>query len=256
MATKIRSQLSKELLGQAFTDDLCSFEKRIEYQNIAAAYSKIENSIAVLSDLKENKSYIYCGSVAERIGIGNKGDIKQVNSIWEEELFSKIHPDDLIQKYLLELQFFYFLQSIPVNERSDYYITSEMRILENAKDYAIIHHRMFYIHSCPSGNLWLALCLYNNSCKQGESANFNGLILNSSTGNVVNIDQRKYKNILSQREKEILCLVDNGKMSKEIAEMLSISLYTVNRHRQNILEKLRVKNSHEASRVAKLMNLI
>ncbi|MFV0588025.1 response regulator transcription factor, partial [Bacteroides reticulotermitis] len=62
--------------------------------------------------------------------------------------------------------------------------------------------------------------------------------------------------LLSSREKEILQLIDRGKISKDISELLSISKNTVDRHRQNILEKLRVKNSIEACRIAKLMKLI
>lgn len=45
-------------------------------------------------------------------------------------------------------------------------------------------------------------------------------------------------------------------MSKDIARILSISINTVNRHRQNILEKLQVSNSIEACRVAKELKLL
>ena len=45
-------------------------------------------------------------------------------------------------------------------------------------------------------------------------------------------------------------------MSKEIASTLSISINTVNRHRQNILEKLHVSNSIEACRIAKGLKLL
>ena len=58
------------------------------------------------------------------------------------------------------------------------------------------------------------------------------------------------------REKQVLKLIDKGLMSKDIAEMLSISIYTVNRHRQEILGKLQVKNSIEACRIAKDLKLI
>jgi len=54
---------------------------------------------------------------------------------------------------------------------------------------------------------------------------------------------------LSKREKEILKLISDGKASKEIADDLYISVHTVNTHRQNILEKLNVKNSHEAIKI-------
>jgi len=45
-------------------------------------------------------------------------------------------------------------------------------------------------------------------------------------------------------------------LSKEIADTLSISINTVNRHRQNILERLRVNNSIEACRIAEFMGLL
>ncbi|MBR6648577.1 MAG: response regulator transcription factor [Bacteroidaceae bacterium] len=51
-------------------------------------------------------------------------------------------------------------------------------------------------------------------------------------------------------------MIDAGMSSKEIAVMLNISIYTVSRHRQNILEKLRAKNSSHACTRAKNLQLI
>ena len=47
---------------------------------------------------------------------------------------------------------------------------------------------------------------------------------------------------LSPREFEICNLVKNGRSNKEIAELLQISLLTVERHRHNIRRKLRIDN--------------
>jgi two-component system response regulator NreC len=44
--------------------------------------------------------------------------------------------------------------------------------------------------------------------------------------------------LLTPREKEILQLVAEGKTNKEVANILKLSLYTVESHRGNILEKL------------------
>ena len=44
--------------------------------------------------------------------------------------------------------------------------------------------------------------------------------------------------LLTTREREILTLIAEGKSNKEIAAALSLSLYTVETHRGNILEKL------------------
>jgi two-component system response regulator NreC len=51
--------------------------------------------------------------------------------------------------------------------------------------------------------------------------------------------------LLSPREREILQLVAEGKTNKEIAGMLNLSLYTVETHRSNILEKLNLHSVPE-----------
>jgi len=47
---------------------------------------------------------------------------------------------------------------------------------------------------------------------------------------------------LSQREREILKLVADGKTSREIAERLSISPKTVDTYRSRLMSKIGVKN--------------
>lgn len=252
----ILSTLNEELRTQSFADDKDESLMLVQGQQIAQNYANIENSIAVLSDLKSNKSYIYNGGTAKQLGIATKNSTKTIDSIWEEDIFNRIHPDDLIAKHLLELHFFHLLPSLPPDERSDYHIVSNMRIANSLGEYISIIHRMFYVSNCPLGNIWLSLCLYNFPYTQSVSEVANGIILNSATGTIIKPDNDQSKNILSSREKEILRLIENGKMSKEIASLLYISKNTVNRHRQNILEKLRVKNSIEACRIARLMGLI
>lgn len=51
---------------------------------------------------------------------------------------------------------------------------------------------------------------------------------------------------LTQRETEILRLIQKGSQSKEIANKLHISIHTVHIHRQNLLRKLGVQHSIEA----------
>jgi DNA-binding NarL/FixJ family response regulator len=44
--------------------------------------------------------------------------------------------------------------------------------------------------------------------------------------------------LLTQRERELLQLIAEGKSNKDVANMLNLSLYTVETHRGNIMEKL------------------
>ncbi len=58
------------------------------------------------------------------------------------------------------------------------------------------------------------------------------------------------KSALTARETEILKLVAEGKSNKEIAEDLFISVFTVKRHRANIMEKLNLRNVSDLVRYA------
>ncbi|WP_405566824.1 response regulator transcription factor [Streptomyces sp. NBC_01167] len=62
--------------------------------------------------------------------------------------------------------------------------------------------------------------------------------------------------VLTAREEEVLKLVAEGHSSKEIAEMLVISIKTVHRHRANILHKLGLRDRVELTRYAIRAGLI
>lgn len=51
--------------------------------------------------------------------------------------------------------------------------------------------------------------------------------------------------LLTDREKEILQLLAEGKSNKEVATLLDISLYTVETHRNNLMRKLNLHNTAE-----------
>jgi two-component system response regulator NreC len=55
---------------------------------------------------------------------------------------------------------------------------------------------------------------------------------------------------LTAREKEVLKLIGEGYTSREIAEMLFLSIHTVERHRTNIMDKLGMHNKGQLIRFA------
>ena len=61
---------------------------------------------------------------------------------------------------------------------------------------------------------------------------------------------------ISKREKEILSLIIKQHTAQEIANMLFISLHTVETHRSNLMSKLGVRNSAGLVRVALENNLV
>lgn len=238
---EIREQLSDQLLDSALKK--CQLDLEI-YKQRALAYSQMEGAICVLSDMQENKSFIYKSAVADELGLKMEENPAEIDSIWEEDMLKKIHPDDRLKKYIHELRFFKLLETMEIEERMAYSVVSKIRMKDKNEDYRWVKHRMFYIYSPDNGRLRLALCLYNIALTSSGAPDF--MIVNIIKGEVVVKDKLDYKNILSPRELEVLKCVGEGYASKEIAGLLSISVNTVNRHRQNILEKLKVKNSIQA----------
>jgi DNA-binding NarL/FixJ family response regulator len=68
--------------------------------------------------------------------------------------------------------------------------------------------------------------------------------------------ERVPANVLTPREDEVLKLIAEGTSSKGIAEALTISLKTVERHRSNILAKLGMRDRTELTRYAIRAGLI
>ncbi len=62
------------------------------------------------------------------------------------------------------------------------------------------------------------------------------------------LQQRNLKDsydLLTDREKEVLQLLAEGKSNKEVAALLDLSLYTVETHRANLMQKLNLHNTAE-----------
>jgi DNA-binding NarL/FixJ family response regulator len=62
--------------------------------------------------------------------------------------------------------------------------------------------------------------------------------------------------VITRREKEVLQLIAEGLINKEIAEKLFISTTTVDTHRNSLLSKFDVKNTANLIRLAAQFNLI
>ncbi len=65
---------------------------------------------------------------------------------------------------------------------------------------------------------------------------------NITISNDVSFDEQNIKEVLSDREKEILSAIVRGLTNKEIADLLFISVNTVLTHRKNISKKLNIRS--------------
>lgn len=240
-------KLNQLLKSQSFNGGTIDVSQLLDY---AKNISQIENVTVVISDMRCGISRIFPGKFGIVLRVSN---YVEENSIWEKAILNLMTEKQREEKYLAELRFFNFLRHVPRHARPDYYLVSKLRMKAATGDTIDVIHRMYYIYADDSETVTHALCLYGRPTFDFIGKN---RIVNSFTGISEELTASGDSSILSRREKQVLTLIDSGKRSYEIAEILSISKNTVNRHRQQILAKLQVKNSMEACRIAKTMKII
>lgn len=86
-----------------------------------------------------------------------------------------------------------------------------------------------------------------------------GFLSPSISGTVLQDYQRHVTDpldLLTSREREVLQYLAEGKVAKEIAAALDVSVYTVDAHRSRIMKKLQLRSSGELVRFAMRKGLI
>jgi len=172
----------------------------------------------------------------------------------------QIHTEDYIK--LLEAGI-YFLSvgfSIPDKDKRNFKLVNEYRVKHYNGHYVNVIEQHCLLEHDKHNNIWLALSIIDISPDQDINKPFSSRAINLRTGEIYAFppitSSLLSNDPLTIREKEILILLSDGLLSKEIAGKLCISVNTVNTHRQRILEKLDAGNTREAIRYAEKLGMI
>lgn len=254
----LRKELDAFYQGQNLTEETLDYSLLDDCWNRIDIVVKVEHDCRVITDVARDYCYIWGGFFANLIGLSDSDDyFTEMDSGDEDEIYNRIHPEDLVDKRMLEYEFFKYVDGQPDEKKLDYKATCHLRIKDKSGRYIYVDNSTRIFRLSPNGKIWLILCRYDLSPVQDGADGMESRIINCATGEITEprLSERR-SHILTDREKEILNLIKEGKLSKQIADILGISVNTVNRHRQNILGKLSVGNSVEAIRAASLMRLL
>lgn len=220
------------------------------------------DACAVITDAAADTCYIYGGGLARLLGfmdgsLAGAPTCIEAPSSDEDVIYERIHPEDLVEKRMLEYDFFSFVDPLPREHKTRYKATCRLRIRNRDDKYVTVDNSTQVLGLSPAGKIWLILCCYDLSPMQTSGDDIRPRIVSNATGEIItrSYSERRAR-VLTPREKDILRLIRNGRLSKEIAADLNISVNTVSRHRQNILGKLSVGNSIEAVNAAVSMGLL
>lgn len=172
-------------------------------------------------------------------------------------LESRIHPDDRAQLATLQVTLAQFIYNLPLEQRNDYSNIYSFRMLNARQQYIRVTSRHQVLEQDRNGKAWLIIGNMDISPNQKDFETVDCAVLNLKNGEIFSPSLLPLPSAnLTNREIEILRLIQRGLLSKEIADKLCISIHTVNIHRQNLLRKLGVQNSIEAIRLGQEVGLL
>jgi DNA-binding CsgD family transcriptional regulator/PAS domain-containing protein len=174
----------------------------------------------------------------------------------KEYLVRHIHSDDIATFRDIQNRILKFIGTLPNEEQLDYKYIFELRALHKGIWTRIIsQHQLLGI---TSDGTPILLGVVDISPNQTSAQTVSFRLVNNKTGEIIAFPfyENAISNSLSRRELEILKMVGEGMLSKEISEKLSISIHTVNGHRQKILQKMDVQNLTEAINLARKLGLL
>ena len=172
--------------------------------------------------------------------------VENIDTPQELDIEKLVHPDDLEVVRRIDKKVWEFLDTLPEEEKLAYKYIYELRVLEKGKYIRMIYQMRILAFKDDN---FLAMGMIDLAPEQSANTSVRFQIKNCLTDEVVPFTIESATDVLlTPREREILALAKEGMFSKEISEKLNISVHTVNRHRQNILEKLQVDNIIEAIR--------
>lgn len=164
--------------------------------------------------------------------------------------FQIVHPEDLQQCLQMIKTAWDFLEAVPLHSKLNHVINFYYRAIKKDGTVIKLQHQVINLELDKSGNILLAGIILTDVSHLGLSHQVKLSIVNPKNNTCFSANAQHPQlicesTVLSKREAEILKLLTKGYNSREIAEKLVISYFTVRTHRKNILEKLGKKNTAE-----------
>jgi len=161
-----------------------------------------------------------------------------------------IHPEDRSWFLAIGSSMIDFFSQLPIDKLRKYKVRYDIRLKKKNGAYARLLYQGILLEHDQKGRFLRTLNVHSDISylkQEGKPVlSFIGMDGEPSYFDVAskNIFIQS-KEELTRREREVLMLLIEGKLSKEISQVLNISKQTVDTHRKNMLHKKQVNNTRE-----------
>lgn len=233
----------KYMANLQFEPENIDYSKLEKHKPVVESLAGLSNSSIQIFDLNKNNIAFFSKNYAHLLGY-NKDEFEALNYAFFE---AKIHPDDKYDLAIFGLSSLKLFKELSNDEKLNHKVVYEFRMLNSIGKYVRVIDQYQILELDTIGQIWLMMSTLDLSPNQDVESSVKCQIHNFRTGKIIpsNVDNNPSLE-LTKRELEILTLVKQGLLSKEISDKLFISVHTVNTHRQRFLEKLGANNTIEA----------
>ena len=243
-------QEARKVWNQSFTGQILRLEEaeKALQEKIIALFS-VGDSYFMVFDLQEARMRYVSQDTAKVLGY----DPEEVTI---ELLLDLMHPED--KPYFLrnEAIIMEYFGRFPVEKKFDYKVRCDYRFLHKDGHYVRLLNQTIVFEMDEQGALISTMIMHTDISQYKKTgAPMLSIIGMNGEPSFENIqgDMLPLSPVASRfsaREQEVLVRLIDGKMSKEIAADLFISVETVNTHRRNMLAKSGAQNTPELIKLA------
>lgn len=243
----------KFLLQYKFEEKNLDYSLVDKHAAVLQTLSDVGNSGISVFDVSKIQVVFYSSNFGALLGY-HPSDYEATGQQFFE---GKMHPDDKLKLSLNGVSVFKIFNNFSSDEKLNHKLIQEYRMLNAQNKYVRLIEQYQILELDKTGQIWLLVGFVDISPNQEAFNGIKSQFLNFRTGKIIPWETpEKALYELTKRELEVLRLVKDGYLSKEISSRLAISLHTVNTHRQRFLEKLGANNSFEAVTFASRFGLL
>lgn len=161
----LRKELNAIYAGQRLADETLDAGILEATLKAVERFAAITQGCCVVTDASADTCHLFGGRFARLLGITEADRVREkVDSSDEDAIYARLHPEDLVEKRMLEYEFFKYVDPLPAEEKTQYKAACTIRIRNRAGDYLPVKNTtQVLVPSRPNGRIWLILCTYDLS---------------------------------------------------------------------------------------------
>jgi len=219
--------------------------KEIILQNLSFAEKAFPHSGLMLCPVS-HVSFQYFSLNCEHI-LGHEHET--LTKMHITDFFSLVHAEDLHSVQ----QCFGFMKTLVPFDPTSHRFLMNYRVKNKDGEYAHICNEHFAIKT--DTNTYLYLMLFNNISNEEKFYHVKMDVHKIVRGNLLKVhtyNPQQQEKEITPRQNDIAQLIIKGFTNQQIADQLSVSIFTVKNHKQLLFKKVNVKNSIELANYVRL----